>query len=76
VIGASIFGAEHTSIGRDTRIDRFAVITAGSLLGTARITIGEPGVVAAGIPARTIGTRDLAELEQLERRLRSERRQS
>jgi dTDP-4-amino-4,6-dideoxy-D-glucose acyltransferase len=163
-----IFGGEHISIGRDTRIDCFAVITAGphevsigegvhlgigcSLLGTAGITIGdftslsprvsifstsddftgphlagptvpasyrqvhseeveigplavigagsvvlpgsrvgrgasvgalslvrssiEPGAVAAGIPARTIGTRDLTELEELERRLRLERGRS
>jgi dTDP-4-amino-4,6-dideoxy-D-glucose acyltransferase len=163
-----IFGGEHISIGRDTRIDCFAVITAGpaevsigegvhlgigcSLLGTAGITIGdftslsprvsvlstsddfrgphlagptvppsyrqvhsekveigplavigagsvvlpgsrvgrgasvgalslvkssiEPGVVAAGIPARIIATRDLAELEELERHLRLERAQS
>jgi hypothetical protein len=32
--------------------------------------------VAAGIPARIIATRDLAELEELERHLRLERAQS
>ena len=52
-----------------SRVGRGASVGALSLVKSSI----EPGAVAAGIPARTIGTRDLTELEELERRLRLER---